>query len=850
MNVPDLLLGFLLFLVLGILIPAGLAYLAEWYTKKALQSYARFQNARQTLAEFEKDLSKAAMDWPIYVRPVLFTSVDKSTQRTFGMAQRALMEAQRIVQTFPSVPMRPAEAWQVFSPFKCIERMVYCDSVIQREIEFAGWLGQLEEEKEALKQHRSEEEQTLENVRGKLDTLQKRLSAAKKKVDSKAHGDAFNETIGWVINYAQIGAQASAERLDARREKGLLNYAIADTFIRLTNYLLDHFDLSARDVSFSEKFILDRFENHLKDFEINLRKVIEAKTKADEDAPAKDRSSVAVVQPPLSETSPRFTVQTTLMTRQVTYQQTTNAIDTWDEAEKLDGCLDALNQKLQRASSSLFFFLKVHTIYLDLNKKIIAPNIPRLQEESLKLEADCEKYWGAFALFSVHWKEGLRGGNLPHVEFDEARELFVNKIAHHLKPDVKIKQSEMTLIISKMNYFWVKVQNGKRSFEKLSAHLKLHKDSEVIVLARLADKGSTGKQVRKMESIKEDYSKPNQETCVKYRGEYDGFVGRAGKVMGANFPAMPEELDVFEEKCQGLISAHKEEIKALHKQCENNAAALRTDRAGIGQFKGYVPRIKYNFQAIEVKITSILQKDYSGNQNHQWLQDYLKEINGVTGNAKKTLNELSAQWKTFTDLEKDASGLVMKYRTELGNYQKDFSLGWEWAKKEAAGLAEKTLTDVEKISAPLSRNRDSQYSLSIEDAIKNCQKVIRDIEAATSSNLGKLSEIQQQQVEYFQRYDALINMIDKPIPPIYYIFQIKPKIPEKLRELCVLTTQVNDRRQVGFLLNAAEKYLGDRLTEEEVANIIHYHSNVSITNSQIQGHDVKIAGKDINIQGE
>lgn len=848
MKVTDLLLGLLFFLVLGTLIPVGLAYLAEWYTRKALQSYARFQSACQTLARFEKDLGDAAMEWPIYVRPVLFTSVDKSTQRTFGMAQRALTEAQGIAQTFPLVPARPAEAWQVFSPFKCVERIAYCDALIQREIEFAQWLGQVEEEKKALKRHRSEEKRTLENVRGKLDTLQKRLSAAKEKMALKAHGEVFNETVGWVINYAQIGTQASAERLDAHLDKGLLNYAIADTFIRLTNYLLDHFDLSATDVSFSEKFILDRFENHLKDFEINLRDVIESKTKAGEGSPVKEIPSVAVVQAPLSEIGPRLATQTMLTTRQATYQQTTNAIDTWEEVKKLDTNLDVLKRKLLRASSSLSIFLKVHTVYLDLNKKIIVPNIPRLQEDSLKLEADCEKYWGAFALFSIHWKEGLRGSKLPHVEFDEAREIFVNKIAHHLKPEVKVKQSEMPLIISKMNYFWMKVQSGQRSFKNLSAHLKLHKDSEVIALSRLADKGSTGKQVRKMESIKEDYSRPNQETCVTYRGEYDGFVGRAGKVLGANFPAMLEELDVFEEKCQDLIDKHKEEIMALHQQCGNNALALRTDRTKLGQFKGYVPRIKYNFQAMDARILSVLQKDYNNNHNYQWLQDYLKEIKEVVDNAKQAVSELNTQWKTFTDLEKEASRLVTQHQTTLVNYQKEFSLGWEWVKKEAAGLAEKTLKDVEKISAPLSKNRDPQYNLSIDDAKKNCQKVIRDIEAATSSSLGKLSLTRQQQSEYSQRYNALIDLIDKPIPQLNAIFQSKPNIPKRLRYYCVWATQMTDGRQVGMVLDKAERYLVDHLTEEEAAIINNYYSSVSITNSQIQGNNIKIAGN--TIQGD
>ena len=821
MNVPDILLWLVFFLVLGTTIPVGLAYLAEWYTRKAYQSYARFQIACQNLADYEKDIGKAAMDWPIYVRPVLFTTVDKSTQRTFGMAQRALMEAQKIAQTFPSVPMRPAEIWQAFSPFKSAERIMQCDSVIQRETEFEGWLVQLAEEKESLNQHHNEEKQTLANVRGELETLKARLSAAENKVASQAHGKTFNETIGWVINYAQIGTHASEERLGAPRQKGLLNYAIAATFIRLTNYLLDHFDLSIMDVSFSEKFILDRFESHLKDFEINLRKVIEAKTKVDEDNPAKEIPPIAVNQESLSGAGTKFTAQTMLTARQATYQQTTNAIDTWEEAASLDNRLSVLNQKLQQASSSFSFFRKVHTIYLDLNKKIVGTNIPRLQEESLKLESECEKYWGAFDTTPAHWKEALRGLALPQVEFAEAREFFITQIDFHLKPDVKIKQSEMTMIISKMNFFWVRVENGKRSFEKLSGHLKVHKDAEVIVRARLADNGSTGKQVRKMESIKADYSKPHQETCVKYRREYAGFIGRAGKVAGANYPAMIKDLDIFEEKkCQSLIAEHNAEINALHQQCDNNAVVLRTHKTRIEQFKGYVPRIKYNFQGMEAKLTSVLQQKYRNNKNYQWLQDYLKEINGIMGNAEQATNELNTQWKTFTDAEKNAFNLVAQYRTALSNYQQDFSMGWEWVKKETAGLVEKALRDVEKTSAPLSRNRDPQNNLSIEDALKNCQKVMREIESVTSSNLGKFSEIQQKQVEYSQRYNALMNMVDKPIPPIYYMLKLKPKVPEKMKELCALATQVNDRMQVRSLLNSAEAYFGEQLTEADAEKII------------------------------
>lgn len=850
MDNSDLVLGFLLLLLLVILILVCSAYLAEWYTEKALQSYARFQSTKGKLQKLENDLDREASKWPIYARPVLFTSVDKNTQRTFGMAHRALMEAKRIEKEFPSIPLRPSEAFEMFSPMECARRILYCDAVIQLEVEFAKWLDQLEDGKKTLNQHYKAEGRTLDDVKGKLEALKARLSAAEKKVAERAHGEAFNETVGWAINYAQIGTQASTEKLEVPQDKELLHYAIADTFIRLTNYLLDHFDLYAMDVSFSEKFILDRFENRLKDFEINLRKVIEAKAKVeDEGSPAKEISPAATMRQSISGTGTKFTAQTTLQIRQATYQQAANAIEIWDDVKLLDSLLLVLKEKLERASSSFSFFLKTHAIYLELTQKIAVPNIPRLQEGSLKLETECETYWGGFATFPLHWNEALRESSLPTVEFNAAKELFISQIAYYLRSDSKIKQSELTGIISKMTCYLVKVEKGVTSYKKLSLHLQVHKDARVKVEARLENNGSSGKLVRDMELLTKDYSDANHLECAQNREEYNEFVVRAKKITGANFPAMLGELNVFEGKCWSLITRHWEEIKVLRQQCETISMRLRTQRNTIQQFKAATPRLKYDFPTIETKVHAALQHDYTKNGNVQWLEGYLQEANRVIGDADQSIAQLNAEWQTFVAAEESAFALLTQHQALLYKYQEVFSVSWAWVRIDSADLLTNAKRKMEQLSTPLSRNRDPQLKTSVEEAVWSCQKVKEELEMLNSTTLGRLAEIHQQQDEFQKSFDALMNMVDRPLAPIDYMFRSKPKVPAKLRELCFLATQVDERRQARSFLSAADAYFQKQLTEEDAEKLIQeYHINYGLIieeqNNQA-GATVNNAGRDM-----
>ena len=850
----DILLGMFVLFSVVFLIVVGLVYAAERYTKKALLSYAQFQNTKSKLENLEKDLDQEASKWPIYARPVLFKTIDKSTQCTFGTAHWALTEARRIANEFPSVPKSPSKALHILSPFQCARRILHCQAVIQQESELAERMGQLENDQKKLRHHGSEEKRTLQEVEQKLVKLKARLSAAEKKVAEKAHGESFNETIGWVINYAQIGMQASSEKLDSPREKGLLNYAIADTFISLTNYLLAHFDLSAMDVSYSAKFTLDRFESRLKDFENHLRKVIEAKARAnDEQVRAKATSRATLAQTSISDTATRFTTQTALQIRRATYQQAANAIETWDDVTLLDSLLVVLSQKLERASSSFSFFQKTYTIYLDLTQKIASINIPHLQEESLKLETECERYWGKLAEIPFHWLEGLQGSAPPSVEFNSAKDLYLSQIARYFNPDSKIKQSELTGVISKMTYYLVVVENGRISYRKLSLHLQVHKDAEAKVAARLANNGSTGDLVKDMESRNKDYAETNRQECSRNRTEFDGFIGRAKKITGANFPAMLLELDTFERKCRSLMLRHSEQIKVLHQQCETNVQELNTRKKTILQFKIITPKIKYDFPSIETEIQSIVQKAYKNSGNVQWLEGYLKEVGRILGNADQALGQLNAEWEKFADAEQNTFALLTQYQASLARYQSDVSVSWMWVRKESATLLERARTKLEQLSAPLASNRDPQLKTSVSDAIRNCQRVNEELSKLNSTTLDRLDEIQQQQDEFGQFYEALMNIIDKPLAPIDFLFKTRPKVPVKIRELCFLATQVHERMQVRSLLSAADSYFQKQLTEEDAEKLIQeYHINYGTIIEQQNNHagaTVNNAGRDINSRG-
>ena len=119
--------------------------------------------------------------------------------------------------------------------------------------------------------------------------------------------------------------------------------------------------------------------------------------------------------------------------------------------------------------------------------------------------------------------------------------------------------------------------------------------------------------------------------------------------------------------------------------------------------------------------------------------------------------------------------------------------------------------------------------------------------------MDRLDEIQQQQDEFGQFYEALMNIIDKPLAPIDFLFKTRPKVPVKIRELCFLATQVHERMQVRSLLSAADSYFQKQLTEEDAEKLIQeYHINYGTIIEQQNNHagaTVNNAGRDINSRG-
>jgi hypothetical protein len=452
----------------------------------------------------------------------------------------------------------------------------------------------------------------------------------------------------------------------------------------------------------------------------------------------------------------------------------------------------------------------------------------------------------------LHWKEALHGKNLPSVEFEAAKALYIGEIIHYTKLEYKIKQSEITKIISKITYFLWKIENGKTSYKELNKHLKVHKDAETLVISRLGEIGTTGRIITDMKQLQNDYSEKNRQECLQNQNIYQQLITRAKNKTGANFPQMLKDLDGFENKCKNLISKHNEEIKSLHQLCSNHSATLNNQSKQIKFFKDAIPKIIYDFKSIEEKINPFLQNTFTTSNNYQQLQDYLRKAESMETEIEQEIKKLAGYWNRFLDEEKRAIELVSQIQTILGNYQDMFSMSWAWVKEESDKIIETARNKLGIIPLPIYKNREPQFNISINDAITNCQRVITEVESLDLVTRSRLSEIEQQQKDYAETANALMNMIDKPIPPIYYMFQVRPKVPEKIRELCALAAQVSDRRQVKYLLNAAEAYFEKNLTEEEAKSIIQqFYINQGLIigeqNNQ-SGASVNNAARDIRYQ--
>ena len=242
-----------------------------------------------------------------------------------------------------------------------------------------------------------------------------------------------------------------------------------------------------------------------------------------------------------------------------------------------------------------------------------------------------------------------------------------------------------------------------------------------------------------------------------------------------------------------------------------------------------------------------MQKKSISNFNYQWLQEYLKETGDVIDESNRVLAQVKAIWDQFVEAEKTAYQLIGNNKALLDGYQDQFSNSWNWVKAESAGIIESAKKETENLTTLLSNNRDRQFNLSTEEAIQNCRGIEARIQAVNTRYLVKLEEIYQQQKNYLESYTALVDMVDRPLPPIYRMFLRKPQAPAELKELCSLATQVYYRKQVEQWLGLAEAYLKENVTKEQVVEKIqefHYHGGVHIQNSKFDGNP-NIAGNDI-----
>lgn len=824
------------------LIVFGLTYLTDWYEKKANQSYLRFEGEKTKVEKLEINLDNEAKNWPVYARPVLFTRVDKDVQNHFAKARQALTKAQLIKNEIYHPPRRTHSGLKLFSPTKNIECIQACRKLIQMESELRESFIESEQAMQCISSLHHEEERIQEKVKRGIKTLKDRLLKAKSKAEFIDRDSSFNQRIGWVLDYAEIGSLAADQRITAYEDKDLIHFAIANTFIRLTNYLLDHFDLSQKEVSIPTNFLLDHFKERLNDFETQLRQTVELNQ---EEPDYSTHDEILTTREALvsKEPSPNLITQVQTKVELDQHKKRRDYIETWEDAYAFESKLETLNTKLKRVRSSFKLFLNKKDCLLELDQEISKINLLTLIEENRELERECKKYWKAYKSDPKFWKEALGKLSLPSVYLCRATELFKSYILPFKEPEAKIKQSEMTIMIGKRNSFLLNVERANQSANSLDTLLKKHKKAEVDVNHRLKPKGSTSRVIQKLEEIRADTSDQNQQWCDSYRQEFDVFLIRAKKITNADFPSMLHELDVFEEKCRKLISKHRDEITELKLQCQRSIQNLHQVNSDIVKLKSKTPRDDYDVTGIRKTVARIIQKESDIRSNYNWLQAYLKEARAISIDAEQVLDQLKKRRREFELVIENAKSRLQVWHADLADRQKNVFNSWRWAQiayNEVLEVAEK------KKRAFIQRiNLVEQSDALIQDAIRDCQAIMDSFKETEVEITNKLIEIQEQEKQFSDQKRALVRTLGRP--RIYRIFNAKPKVPEKVKELCELSVDSESAEEVRLLLEAADDFIKRSITEEKVDQIIekfeYYEGGVHINDSRFNGN-YQVTGRD------
>jgi hypothetical protein len=780
-------------IILGFGSHFGMLFLAERNTDAAKRGFEKFKVRKTALRNLEKEVDMEAWRWPIYARPVFYTLIDQTAQVYFSNTQRAVSQARKLEKLIYQPPDRPVSIRKLLS-FNHNWQRLNISLEVQRNIaEFEKLLNEIQRQLTTLQRSHYKETRLQERTKMSLEILERQIEETGKRVARYSRGKKYDENVDWAQKNTKNCHLEAQNQLTQKTSDGI-NFAIADLFIKLANYILDHFDLYEQEFAIPARFELDHFEHHHDLF----------------------RKCIGIMLG--------------------------NAINDWYDLRATARMLELVDRQMQQSKRSLRIFLEKQQIFHELEQEVQSMNFPLIMQVIEQAEKDCESYWGTMDQDSTIWTKVLSYDPLPRVSIDDARRSYQADIFPSIGPDAVIKQSSIINITENIQSFLQKIHTAELNKNKLLHELNVHKQAQIEVNYRLSPTGSTHQQLIELVPIEPDTSSEIQRFCISCRKDFEVFQARAQGVQGADFPEMLVELGQFEDFCMHVRQKHEMLIDSLRSDAYELVQQLISIHSDINDLKDRKPIIEYDINETNEKMILTINSFSDDLESYKLLRSYISQARGIVSVAKKDKFQLEKSWQKFLIAHRATAKKLSAMEQMLADLQVKSEESWAWAQKEYKKLLKSALKTYERHRQELEQL--TSLDITIKDAVNTCQRVEEETGEAMVAVASKLQPIQELQEPLVNTRYALESSIRRTT-----MFDSIKKNSDVIKAFCLLAEQSRSIEGAKLYLDLAQRALEQSLSREEASQII--NKGVYIEKQNVRsGGLVNNAGRDIKQSGK
>ncbi len=603
------------FIICLLLLPFLIMRAAQKWGKISFQEWENYQILVSNLRHLKEDIELMADEWPMFSRPVLYTSQDRSAQIEFARAQEHIYEANTLLPEIAKYKLISPEVNK--AGFLALFENI---STIREGIHISESVGSLNnivtgilDIREKIIGNRETNLQLQNSIDQKLKSIKEGINETEQIIETF---DRASDDVLWALTLAHQSLDAAVKSREIHTEEGL-EYAVADILIRIGNDILDYLRLYVKGLQ-EQRFQLDEFAKLLREAYYYLNIALEI-----------------------------------------------DELNNWRALQKADNYLKILPHKLKKAQSSIQKFEKLRIKFTSLEDIIKSYDLERATRRAHSLQKQCAHYWYPYHQRPEFWTNAIGDRPLPSKILLDLRSQFLAQIQSITSGEQELRQSELLTLLEVFKNFIDVYDFANRDIVLLYNELFKHKQAHVIVRKLISENGEARKAIQIVEDITNDTEPSIKNASLEMLQMYQNYDALVQKVTGANFPELIGKYELLIIECNQIRADHeqmlvnlREQIFGLTQQLEEALEEVRTYIEGFPKINDHTHDL---FIAARKDGKSILQNlDLTGEYaylNHsqslirEWLDLYEYQINS-TKSQKTTFEQAHYQaWMQLSSLD-------------------------------------------------------------------------------------------------------------------------------------------------------------------------------------------------------